>query len=84
MRERERQQEYPQELEIFEKLGSEANSLPTSHKCVSKMPWTCLKIHTEFLLEFQSNVSKVPSLFQNVLINSRGNALQRFTTLNSY
>ena len=48
------------------------NSLPMSHKCVSKIPWTCIKIYTEFLLEFQSKVSKVPSLFQSVLTKSKG------------
>ena len=60
----------PQELEMFENLGS--NSLPTSHKYVSEIPWTYLKVYIEFLLEFQSKVSKVPSLFQSVLSNSLG------------
>ena len=36
----------PKELEIFENLGSYA--LPRSHKCVSKIPWTCLKIDNFF------------------------------------
>ena len=65
-----RRQEYPRELYFFENL--ESNSLPTRHKCVSNILWTCLIIYTEFLLEFQSKVSKVPSLFQSVLTNSRG------------
>ena len=56
------------ELNVFENLGS--NSLPFSHKCVSIFPWTCLIIYTEFLLEFQS---KVHSLCQSVLSNSRWN-----------
>ena len=36
--------DYPQELEFFENLYS--NSLPMSHKCVSKVPWMCVKIYT--------------------------------------
>ena len=35
-----------------------------------KNPWTSLKICTQFLLEFQSKVSKVSSLFDSVLTNS--------------
>ena len=42
---------------------------------VSHMPWTCLIIQTEFLLEFQSKVSKVLSLFQSVLTNSQGGVI---------
>ena len=56
--------DYPWELETFENLGS--NSLPMSQKSVSKIPCTCLKIYTIF-----SKISKVLSLFQNVLSNSR-------------
>ena len=29
---------------------------------MSKIPWTCLTIYTEFLLEFQFKISKVPSV----------------------
>ena len=36
------------------------NSIPMSHKRVSKIAWTFLKIYTYFLLEFQSKVSKAP------------------------
>ena len=63
-------QDYPQELDFFLNLWS--YSLPMRHKCVSKIPLMCLKIDTYFLLEFQSKVSKVPSLCQSVLSKSRG------------
>ena len=65
-----RRQEYPGNYKFLKIWG--LNSLPTSHKYVSNIPWICLIIYTEFLLEFQSKVSKVPSLFQSVLTNSRG------------
>ena len=63
--------DYPQELDFFENLWS--NSLPKSHKCVSNILCTCLKKFTQnFFLELQSKASKVPSLCQSVLSNSRG------------
>ena len=52
--------DYPRELENLEKLGSD--SLPMSHKRVSKVPWRCLKIQTLLLLEFLAGISKVPAL----------------------
>ena len=58
--------DYPRELEF---LNLRYNSLSMSHKCVSKIPWTCLKIYTEF---HQSKVSKLPSLCQSVLSSSWG------------
>ena len=45
-------------------------NLFASHQCVPRLLWTCFKIYSEFLLEFQSKVFKVPSLFQSVLTNS--------------
>ena len=53
---------------FFENLGS--NSLPMSHKCVSKLPWTCLKLYI-YILDFHYKVSKVPSLCQGSLSNSQ-------------
>ena len=38
------QRNYPRELDNFENLWS--SSLPMSHKCVSKIPWMCLKLYT--------------------------------------
>ena len=31
-----------------------------SHKCVSNVPWSCLKIQTLFLLEIPAGVPKFP------------------------
>ena len=41
--------DYRWEIGFFENLGS--ISLPMGHKCVLKIPWTCLKIYTQFHLE---------------------------------
>ena len=40
----------PPGVRNFENMVS--NSLPTSNKCVSEIPWKYLKIYTEFLLDF--------------------------------
>ena len=62
--------DYPRELEFFENVWS--NSLPKSHKCVPKSSVRALKSLHRISLELQSKASKVPSLCQSVLSNSRG------------
>ena len=62
--------DYPREFETFENLWS--NSLPKSTNVFQKSSARALKVNTEFLLELQSKVSKVPSLCRSVLSNSRG------------
>ena len=47
-----------------------SNSLPMSHKFVSKNPERALNFFTQFLLEFLSKISNVPPFCQSVLSNS--------------